>query len=96
MRTDSSSNKKSPWTHISESANRETNMWSHGVKRLKMMRPHDIWREAFVVPGGYIPAVILGLLLNLLDAISYGKIALSVNVFETLCFITPLIGHFHS
>ncbi|KAH8547801.1 sulfate transporter family-domain-containing protein [Umbelopsis sp. PMI_123] len=38
------------------------------------MHAKDIWREVVMVPVGYIPAVILGLLLNLLDAISYGMI----------------------
>lgn len=31
-----------------------------------------IWNEALVAPVGYLPAVILGLLLNVLDALSYG------------------------
>lgn len=35
-----------------------------------------IWRDGFCQPLGYIPAVILGLLLNILDALSYGKIRL--------------------
>jgi hypothetical protein len=36
--------------------------------------PELILKEAIIKPIGYIPAVILGLLLNLLDAISYGMI----------------------
>jgi sulfate permease, SulP family len=31
-----------------------------------------IWKNAVVAPVGYLPAVILGLLLNILDALSYG------------------------
>jgi len=31
-----------------------------------------IWRNAVVAPVGYLPAVILGLLLTILDALSYG------------------------
>jgi SulP family sulfate permease len=31
-----------------------------------------IWRHAILDPVGYLPAVILGLLLNILDALSYG------------------------
>jgi SulP family sulfate permease len=31
-----------------------------------------IWQNAVVEPVGYLPAVILGLLLNILDALSYG------------------------
>jgi sulfate permease, SulP family len=35
-----------------------------------------IWHNAVVVPTGYLPAVILGCLLNILDALSYGKYSL--------------------
>lgn len=63
---------KSPFRQARESVAHGSNVWSHGIKRMKMMRAKDVWREAVVVPVGYIPAVILGLLLNLLDAISYG------------------------
>ncbi|KAI7894467.1 sulfate transporter family-domain-containing protein [Mucor mucedo] len=37
------------------------------------------WITCFTQPIGYIPAVILGLLLNLLDAISYGMITFPLN-----------------
>ncbi|KAJ5138645.1 sulfate transporter [Penicillium bovifimosum] len=33
-----------------------------------------IWREAVVYPASLVPAVLLGLLLNILDALSYGMI----------------------
>ncbi|RUP45141.1 sulfate transporter family-domain-containing protein [Jimgerdemannia flammicorona] len=36
--------------------------------------------EAVVKPIGYLPAVVLGLLLNLLDAISYGLITFPLNI----------------
>jgi hypothetical protein len=71
-------NNKTPRRSMRDDSRRESSAWTHNIKRLKMMRPNDIWREAVVVPVGYLPAVILGLLLNLLDAISYGNIALSV------------------
>lgn len=32
-----------------------------------------IWQKAIVAPSGYLPAVILGCMLNILDALSYGK-----------------------
>ena len=32
-----------------------------------------IWQNAVVTPVGYIPATVLGLLLNILDALSYGR-----------------------
>jgi len=34
-----------------------------------------IWQKAVVEPVGYLPAVILGCLLNILDALSYGKLS---------------------
>ena len=36
-----------------------------------------IWREGIRRPIGYSPAVLLGLLLNILDALSYGKSSLN-------------------
>ena len=33
-----------------------------------------IWKRGIIEPAGYIPAVTLGLLLNILDALSYGTI----------------------
>ncbi|KAJ5505776.1 sulfate transporter [Penicillium expansum] len=33
-----------------------------------------IWKEAVVYPASLVPAVLLGLLLNILDALSYGMI----------------------
>jgi sulfate permease, SulP family len=32
-----------------------------------------VWQKAVVAPSGYLPAVILGCLLNILDALSYGR-----------------------
>jgi hypothetical protein len=63
---------KSPRRDARESVYHGSRVWDQGVKRMKMMHAKDIWREVVMVPVGYIPAVILGLLLNLLDAISYG------------------------
>jgi hypothetical protein len=46
--------------------------------RNKLLNPKN-WVECFTQPIKYIPAVILGLLLNLLDAISYGMITFPLN-----------------
>lgn len=46
--------------------------------RNKLMNPKS-WVDCFTQPISYIPAVILGLLLNLLDAISYGMITFPLN-----------------
>ena len=32
-----------------------------------------IWQNAVLQPAGFVPAIVLGLLLNVLDALSYGK-----------------------
>ncbi|KAH8663149.1 sulfate transporter family protein-like protein [Tricladium varicosporioides] len=45
-----------------------------------------IWHNTIVAPVGYLPAVILGLLLNILDALSYGMILFPLGqpIFEKL------------
>lgn len=47
-----------------------------GISNPKSWNWQAIWRYGFCQPLGYVPAVILGLLLNILDALSYGKIRL--------------------
>ena len=44
------------------------------ISNPKSWNRQAIWRYGFCQPIGYVPAVILGLLLNVLDALSYGKI----------------------
>ncbi|KAG0238992.1 hypothetical protein BGX31_003115 [Mortierella sp. GBA43] len=39
-----------------------------------------VWEKCVATPVGYLPAVILGLLLNLLDAVSYGMITFPLNM----------------
>lgn len=45
-----------------------------------------IWKRGVVQPFGYLPAVLLGTLLNILDALSYGMILfpLGLRVFDSL------------
>ncbi|KAI9862862.1 MAG: hypothetical protein M1824_000992, partial [Vezdaea acicularis] len=63
-----------------------------------------IWREGFVKPTGYVPAVILGTLLNILDALSYGMILFplgqpifahlgpdGISIFYVSCIISQLV-----
>lgn len=38
----------------------------------KTLDKRMIWQNTVVKPAGYIPAILLGLLLNILDALSYG------------------------
>lgn len=45
----------------------------HGhTSALKQFSARDVWRSAVVRPLGFLPAVCLGLLLNVLDGLSYG------------------------
>ncbi|CAG8559235.1 10880_t:CDS:10 [Paraglomus brasilianum] len=66
--------------------------------------PEVVFREAVIKPLGYIPAVILGLLLNLLDAISYGMITFpianpifstfgpdGISMFFVSCIVSQLV-----
>ncbi len=56
------------------------------IRRLSNPKSWDwesIWINGFRQPIGYIPAVILGLLLNLLDALSYGDTGTLITRFFT-------------
>lgn len=47
-----------------------------GLRRVTNPKTWDkksIWEQGVLQPARYVPAVILGLLLNILDALSYGK-----------------------
>ncbi|KAJ5089528.1 hypothetical protein N7532_008212 [Penicillium argentinense] len=48
--------------------------WSRILANPKSWDRRAIWREGVVQPVSLIPAVLLGLLLNILDALSYGMI----------------------
>lgn len=61
-----------------KSKSKESNCMSFSQLRKKLRNPKD-WVDCFTQPISYIPAVILGLLLNLLDAISYGMITFPLN-----------------
>lgn len=39
-----------------------------------------VWQDTVLRPAGYIPAIVLGLLLNVLDALSYGLILFPLGV----------------
>jgi sulfate permease, SulP family len=44
-----------------------------------------IWQKAIIEPAGYLPAVILGCLLNILDALSYGKLSSLKSFVQLAC-----------
>lgn len=43
---------------------------------------HALWRNAVVAPVACMPAVVVGLLLNILDALSYGEVTLASAAWE--------------
>lgn len=63
-----------------------------------------VWEQALIKPAGYVPPVILGLLLNILDALSYGMIlfplgqpifsnlgADGISMFYVSCIVSQLV-----
>ncbi|KAF9093122.1 hypothetical protein BGX23_003635 [Mortierella sp. AD031] len=62
----------------SQEENTLTSVWTD-FRRTKWTSK-VVMQKCVVEPVGYIPAVILGLLLNLLDAVSYGMIIFPLNV----------------
>ncbi|KAI9698937.1 MAG: hypothetical protein M1836_003126 [Candelina mexicana] len=57
----------------------------------KSWNPTLIWRYGLVEPARYIPAVFLGLLLNILDALSYGRWLLDAGINSKLILLLGLI-----
>ena len=45
----------------------------HKLPNSKTWDKRVLWHNAVLKPAGYIPAIVLGLLLNILDALSYGR-----------------------
>ncbi|KAL9040151.1 MAG: hypothetical protein Q9180_002089 [Flavoplaca navasiana] len=70
----------------------------------KSWQSRAVWRQGLVKPASYIPAVILGLLLNILDALSYGMILFplgqpifanlgvdGISMFYVSCIVSQLV-----
>ncbi|OZJ05631.1 hypothetical protein BZG36_01522 [Bifiguratus adelaidae] len=79
-----------------------TKRLSYMVQQMRSMSARDWCSELLIRPIGYIPAVILGLLLNLLDAISMITFPLSnpiftdfgpdgISMFFVSCFISQMV-----
>ena len=77
---------------------------AHAVSSPKTWDRKAIWREGVVRPAGYLPAVVLGLLLNILDALSYGMILFplgqplfadlgpdGISMFYVSCIVSQLV-----
>ncbi len=59
---------------------------AYTISHPKTWNPRTVWQRGFVQPVSVLPAVFLGLLLNILDALSYGMILfpLGQSVFEEM------------
>ncbi|KAI5808867.1 sulfate transporter family-domain-containing protein [Peziza echinospora] len=99
-------------TRYNDDAEAESQIEEHNIyamahklfqKRLSWTR-RDVWDNVIVKPVGYVPAVILGLLLNVLDGLSYGMIlfplgqaifsdlgADGLSMFYVSCIISQLV-----
>ena len=59
---------------------------AYAISHPKTWNPRRIWQRGFVEPVSVLPAVFLGLLLNILDALSYGMILFPLGqpIFENM------------
>lgn len=66
----------SGWVRIIAAHTRESRefVFEHSIFNPKSWNRQTIWTYGFLQPVSYVPPVILGLLLNILDALSYGSI----------------------
>ena len=73
-------------SHLIHNAMKKTRSCAHTLTHPKTWNPRAVWREGIVHPASLLPAVFLGLLLNILDALSYGTILFPLGqaVFEDL------------
>ena len=61
------------FTNLSALVNRYSSTAAARLTHPKTWETRALWDQALLKPASYIPAVILGLLLNILDALSYGQ-----------------------
>lgn len=84
-----------PWpTQVANKLRRSKAQATHFLRVLGDPKCWDcraIWRNLVVTPTASLPAVIVGLLLNILDALSYGKCCCP----SCLCWIRSLTGQRH-
>jgi SulP family sulfate permease len=68
--------KRASWPKFRKLISWPGKMGINAIRRAANPKSWDrklVWQNAVVTPVGYLPAVILGTLLNILDALSYGK-----------------------
>jgi SulP family sulfate permease len=75
-----------PSTHFIQHALKKSRNCAHTLTHPKTWNPRTVWEKGIVHPASLLPAVFLGLLLNILDALSYGTILFPLGqvVFEDL------------
>jgi SulP family sulfate permease len=76
----------SPTTRFIRQAIKKGRSCAYTLTQPKTWNPRAVWREVVMHPASLLPAVFLGLLLNILDALSYGTILFPLGqaVFEDL------------
>ncbi|KAI9844233.1 MAG: hypothetical protein M1837_005739 [Sclerophora amabilis] len=102
-----STQRRRRWTNLSRYASwpKERGMVAARiVANPKTWDKRAIWKQGLVRPASYIPAVLLGLLLNILDALSYGMILFplgqpifaslgpdGISMFYISCIVSQLV-----
>ena len=77
----------SHWKHIKSRFNHSSEKFWRPLRQLRSLAMSDrrkLWMLMVVQPATHIPAVILGLLMNVLDALSYGR-SQSVQELSSTC-----------
>ena len=77
---------------------------THKAASPSIWNRRSLWRNLILTPVGYVPAVLLGLLLNILDALSYGMILFplgqplfaelgpdGISMFYISCIVSQLV-----
>jgi SulP family sulfate permease len=73
--------RRTSWPKLEKLVSKQLKKGRHALKIVTNPKKWDgraIWRTTVVNPSAHLPAVVLGALLNILDALSYGKEQLSI------------------
>ncbi|KAI9670573.1 MAG: hypothetical protein M1831_005793 [Alyxoria varia] len=96
--------KKTQWQQMRSEVGRRISKVVRISAHPKEWKPKTVWRKVVVLPFGLLPCVFLGLLLNVLDALSYGMIlfplgesifagtgADGISMFYVSCIVSQLV-----
>lgn len=98
------------WPKVNKILSKQLRRGHHAARLVSSPEKWDkkvIWQKSVVEPAGYIPAVVLGALLNVLDALSYGMILFplgeplfeklgpaGISMFYVSCIVSQLVFSF--